>query len=236
MNHSNKYIFIYSTVLVVVVAALLSLTATVLKPYQDKNKEIEKKQDILKSVGIIADAANAEEQYARFITGAFVIKDAQPTDGDAFSISLKTQNAKPLAERVLPVYKSVKNDSTFIIMPLYGKGLWGPVWGYISLFEELVDGQKEYNTVYGATFDHAGETPGLGAEISTLEFQSQFKGKQIFDKSGTFVSVSILKGGGTENNPHAVDAISGGTITSNGVSEMLKDCMEGYQLYLKSLN
>lgn len=236
MNHSNKYIFIYSTVLVVVVAALLSLTATVLKPFQDKNKEIEKKQDILKSVGIIADAKSAEAEYARYITGAYVIKDAKPADGNAFTVNLKAENAKALADRVLPVYKAVKNDSTFIIMPLYGKGLWGPVWGYISVLEELIEGKKVYNTVYGATFDHAGETPGLGAEINTQAFQNQFKGKQIFDQSGAFVSVSILKATVTTGNPHAVDAISGGTITSNGVSDMLKDCMNGYQLYLKSLN
>lgn len=236
MNHSNTYIFIYSTVLVVVVAALLALTATVLQPFQDKNREIEKKQDILKSVGIIATPDEAEEQYARYIIGDFVIQNAQPAEGVAFSISLKAENAKPLAERVLPVYKAQKNDSTFVIMPLYGKGLWGPIWGYISILEENVNGAKSYNTVYGATFDHAGETPGLGAEISTLPFQVQFKGKKIFDNSGSFVSVSVLKGNTASANPHAVDGISGGTITSNGVSAMLKDCMAGYQLYLKSLN
>lgn len=236
MNHSNKYIFIYSTVLVVVVAALLSLTATVLKPYQDKNKEIEKKQDILKSVGVIADVKSAEEEYDRYITDAFVIKDSKPTDGNAFTANLKAETSKLVAERVLPVYKAQKGDSVFIIMPLYGKGLWGPVWGYISVQEELIDSEKVYNTVYGATFDHAGETPGLGAEINTNVFQTQFKGKKIFDKTGAFVSVSILKATVTTNNPHAVDAISGGTITSNGVSDMIYDCLEGYQLYLKSLN
>lgn len=236
MNHSNMYIFVYSAVLVVVVAALLSLTATVLQPFQDKNKEIEKKQDILKSVGIISDAKEAEALYAQYIASSYVIKNGKQVDGDAFSVNLKNELAKPLSERVLPIYKAQKNDSTFIVMPLYGKGLWGPIWGYISILEESNGAQKVYKTVYGATFDHAGETPGLGAEISTLAFQSPFKGKTIFDESGKFVSVSVLKGNTSSTNPHAVDAISGGTITSKGVSAMLYDCMDGYQSYLKSLN
>jgi len=236
MNHSNTYIFIYSTVLVVVVAAILSLTATSLKPFQEKNKELEKKKDILKSVGVITDATQAEELYAKYITETAVVKNGAEVEGDAFSINLKAENAKALAERNLPVYKAQKNDSTFLIIPLRGKGLWGPIWGYISLLEETAGGKTVYNNVYGATFDHEGETPGLGAEISTLAFQSQFKGKSILDESGAFVSVQVLKGNSGATNPHAVDAISGGTITSRGVSAMLYDCMEGYQTYLKTLN
>lgn len=235
MNHSNTYIFIYSTVLVVVVAAILSLTATSLKPFQDKNKELEKKQDILKSVGVITDASHAEELYAQYITETAVIQDGKVVDGDAFTIKLKAENAKALEERNLPIYTAEKNDSTFLIIPLRGKGLWGPVWGYMSILKQE-GGALAYNTVYGATFDHAGETPGLGAEISTLAFQNQFKGKQIFDQSGSFVSVQVLKGNSGASNPHAVDAISGGTITSTGVSDMIYDCIEGYQSYLKSLN
>jgi Na+-transporting NADH:ubiquinone oxidoreductase subunit C len=236
MNHSNTYIFIYSTIMVVVVAAVLSLAATSLKPLQDKNRTLEKKQDILKSVGIISTPAQADELYAKYITESFVIKNGAQTDGDAFTVHLKSENAKPLAERSLPVYKAQKGDSVFLIMPLLGSGLWGPVWGYMSVAEELASGKKIYGTVYGATFDHSGETPGLGAEISMKAFQDQFKGKKIFDEAGQFKSVSVLKGANTSNNPHAVDGISGGTITSNGVSEMIYDCMEGYKTYLQSLN
>jgi Na+-transporting NADH:ubiquinone oxidoreductase subunit C len=150
-------------------------------------------------------------------------------DADAFDITLniKEQSDKNVKERIFPVfvYTSESGDNKYIV-PVRGKGLWGPIWGYVSFETDL-------NTIFGAIFDHSKETPGLGAEINTDWFESDFTGKRIFNESGEFVSVSVLKNADTQNNPHAVDAISGGTITSVGLNDMLLDYFEGYVDHFK---
>lgn len=217
--------------MVIIVAAALSFTALQLKPLQMKNIEIEKKQNILAAVNIVVDVTNAEAKYSKSITESFVVNSkGEKVEGvDAFSIELAGELKKAPEERKLPVYVSTnENGEKSYILQLRGKGLWGPVWGFISFSQDL-------NTVYGIMFDHKGETPGLGAEISTRIFQQQFLGKQIFDENQTFVSVKILKGGADDSNMHAVDAISGGTITSNAVSAMLYDCLKLYEPFIKNI-
>lgn len=236
MNRSNLYIFVYASVMVIIVAAILSLAATGLKPYQDKNVEIAKKLDILHSVSKGMDAAKAESkndyveaEYDKYITESFVVKsNGDLVDGmDAFTIDLKKENAKPVEERSMPVYVCTKDDGVKnFIFPVRGNGLWGPIWGYLALEDDFI-------TIAGAVFDHQGETPGLGAEISTLPFQEQFKGKKIFDESGTFTSIHVNKAGIPESI-HSVDAISGGTITSKGLEKMLMDCLSVYQTFINS--
>ncbi|MEI8115002.1 MAG: NADH:ubiquinone reductase (Na(+)-transporting) subunit C [Bacteroidia bacterium] len=225
-NFSNNYTFIFSTIMVVVVALLLSLAAMQLKPYQDKNIEVEKKQNILASIRIKSTVKNAVDLYAKYITDSYVINNkGEKQEGVAFDVDLKKELGKPASERVLPVFIGTLDDQTkAYVMPLRGKGLWGPIWGYISL-------QPDLNTVYGAIFDHQGETPGLGAEISTEWFQKPFFGKKIFKDSTEFVSVKVLKGGAKKDDPHAVDAISGGTITSKALEAMLDSCLVQYKPY-----
>ncbi len=126
--------------------------------------------------------------------------------------------------RRLPVYICKKGKNTNYVFALRGKGLWGPIWGYISL-------EDDFNTVYGIYFGHESETPGLGAEISESEFQSMFRGKKLFENS-QFVSVKVIKGGAEPGNLHGVDAISGGTITSRAVEDMLFDCLSGYLQFI----
>lgn len=227
-NFSNTYTFTFSFIMVVVVALLLSLAAMQLKPFQDKNIEVEKKQNILASIHIKSTPKDAVEIYAKYVTNSFVINNkGEKQEGvDAFTIEMKNEVSKPASQRLLPVFVGTLDDQTkAFVVPLRGKGLWGPIWGYISLKPDL-------NTVYGAIFDHQGETPGLGAEISTDWFQKPFVGKQIFKDSTNFVSIKVLKGGNTANNIHAVDAISGGTITSKGLEAMLDSCLIQYKTYL----
>jgi Na+-transporting NADH:ubiquinone oxidoreductase subunit C len=116
------------------------------------------------------------------------------------------------------------------IFPLLGRGLWGPVYGNLALGDDL-------NTVVGSMFGHDKETPGLGAEIELPMFESQFLGKQIFDEKGNFTSIMVLKGASKVLPPqqliHGVDAITGGTITSNGVSDMLRDNLKSYLPYIQ---
>lgn len=223
----NAYTFIYAAVMVIIVAAVLSFASLSLKPRQTKNVEVAKKTDILKSVNILSTAIDAEAKYDKFIKTTYVINSkGERVDGKAFNIDMKKQVALDVDERVLPVYEcTLENGETKYILPLRGKGLWGPIWGYIALNDDK-------HTVYGATFDHKGETPGLGAEISKDFFTEQFKGKQIL-KDGK-VSFNVVKGGATSNQLYSVDAISGGTITSKGLEAMMYDCLGAYESFLNN--
>ncbi len=230
-SFSNTYIFVFSTIMVVVVAAILSIAAMTLQPLQKKNVEINKKENILTSINIESTAKNAVELYDQYIVESYVVDHTGKVkeDVDAFEVDMKKEMAKPLEERNLPVYISVKDeDKKQYIFPVYGKGLWGPVWGYISLESNL-------STIYGANFSHQGETPGLGAEISTKEFQDQFIGKEIFNEKGEFVSVRVKKGSAQSDSKYEVDGISGGTITSEGVDAMLNDCLKSYIPYFENI-
>lgn len=226
-DFSNRYIMVFSVVMVVSVAILLSLTALLLQPRQEKNVEVEKKIQILSSMNVSSDRSNAVELYDRHIIESFVINtEGNRVEGvDAFTVTLRAEQRKPLAEQSLPMFIAVAdNGDTLHIIPLEGKGLWGPIWGYVSL-------KKDLSTIAGVTFDHKAETPGLGAEINTTPFESQFHDKTIFE-NGNFVSVKVVKGGARPGNPHEVDAISGGTITSNGLQAMVHDGLIKYEKYL----
>jgi Na+-transporting NADH:ubiquinone oxidoreductase subunit C len=223
--NSNGYTFGFATVLVVVVAALLSIAAISLKPAQTRNVELEAQQNILKSINVVVDREAADEAYAKYIKEEVVIRGGQVDPSlKAFSVDLAKEQAKPEAERNYPLFVGEDNGETFYIIPVRGKGLWGPIWGYIAL-------KSDGNTIYGATFDHKSETPGLGAEISTGVFQEQFFDKQIME-GNDFVSIEVRKGDASGN--HQVDGISGGTITSVGLGNMLKDCLGSYVSYLQS--
>ncbi|MGM0504200.1 MAG: NADH:ubiquinone reductase (Na(+)-transporting) subunit C [Bacteroidota bacterium] len=231
-SFSNTYIFVFSSIMVVVVAAILSIAAMTLQPLQKKNVEINKKVNILTSINIESTANDAEDIFDKYIVESYVVdhRGNKKEEVDAFEVDMKKEMDKPLEERNLPVFISIKdNEEKQYIFPVYGKGLWGPVWGYISLEDNL-------STVYGANFSHQGETPGLGAEISTEDFQDQFIGKEIFNEQGEFVSVSVKKGGtANPQSKYEVDGISGGTITSEGVDEMLNDCLKSYIPYFENV-
>jgi len=227
MKHfSNKYIYTFSAIMVVLVATLLSLAATLLQPAQAKNLEVEKKRNMLESINVEATPANAEELYSKYINESYVLNSlGEPLEGvDAFNVVLRNEQRKKLEEQALPVYRATADGGeTVIIIPVEGKGLWGPIYGYVSL-------KSDMNTIYGVNFDHKGETPGLGAEINTSEFEDQFIGKKLFDDN-EFISVQVVKGGAPEGNVHSVDAISGGTITSKGLEKMIFDCLIKYNGY-----
>jgi Na+-transporting NADH:ubiquinone oxidoreductase subunit C len=234
---SNTYTYIYSTVIVLIVATGLAVVSTALKPAQVRNVEVEKKQNILSAIRVSSDVKNAEKLYADYITDSYTLnaKGDKVAGVDPFSVNLRDEMKKPVAVRNLPIFEAHKNDSTYLIIPVYGKGLWGPIWGYVSFNREdsAASGMPHINTIYGVMFDHKGETPGLGAEINQPWFQFPFRGKKVFDESGKFVSIEVVKGGADPSSPHQVDAISGGTITSKGLQAMLDSCLRSYQVYAK---
>lgn len=229
-QYTNTYIFTFSAIMVLLVAALLSVVAMYLQPLQKQNFETNKKQNILLSLNIQSTKENAPVKYDQYITDSYVIDaEGEVQQGlDAFTVDLSKEIDQPVEERKLPVFVGHVGDSMQYVIPVRGKGLWGPIWGYIAL-------EEDYNTIYGANFSHQSETPGLGAEISTREFQKQFIGKQIFDEQYQFVSINVIKGEPPPGALHAVDGISGGTITSEGVDTMLEDVIGAYVPYLKQL-
>jgi Na+-transporting NADH:ubiquinone oxidoreductase subunit C len=231
-KQSNVYTIIYITVLVAIVGAALALTSMSLKDRQNENADADKMKQILQSVHVVTERATVVEDFHKYITKTLVVNDKgeEVTGVDAFTINVATEAKKAADQRQLPVYVcSLPDAGTKYILPLAGMGLWGPIWGYVSLDE---DG----TTIYGAFFDHQGETPGLGAEITKTHFTDQFDGKHIV-KDGEFLPVSVVKKGqAPAGNEDYVDGISGGTITSKGVSAMLADCLTPYKAYLETLS
>jgi len=226
-DFSNKYIMTFSVVMVVSVAILLSLTALLLQPMQSKNVEVEKKMNILSSMNVVSTKSDAVSLYDKYIRESYVINtEGEHIEGvDPFTVSLRAEQKKPLADQYLPVFIAVPDDGdTLHILPLEGKGLWGPIWGYVSL-------ESDMSTIAGVTFDHKGETPGLGAEINTTEFESQFVDKTLY-RNGSFVSIKVVKGGAKAGSMSEVDGISGGTITSKGLEAMVHDGIIKYEKYL----
>jgi len=225
-DFSNRYIFTFSAVMVVSVAILLSLAALVLQPRQERNVEVEKKMNILSSINVVSEKSTAEQLYDKYIRDSYVINSAgDHVEGvNAFTVGLRSEQKKPLEEQNLPVFIAVMDGGdTLQIFPLEGKGLWGPIWGYVSL-------KPDMNTIFGVTFDHKGETPGLGAEINTTPFESQFLEKGLYE-NGKFVSIKVIKGSAAPGSKHEVDGISGGTITSKALEEMVHDGLFKYEKY-----
>jgi Na+-transporting NADH:ubiquinone oxidoreductase subunit C len=226
--NKNSYTIGFASVMVIIVAALLAYTSISLTPYQDRNIELEKKQNILQSVGVEVERDNSEIIYSQYIKEELILDDkGNVLDGSAFDVDLGVEVKKNIADQKLPLYISILEDSSrCFIIPLRGKGLWGPIWGYIALKEDV-------NTVFGAVFAHKSETPGLGAEINQSFFQEPFSDKKIFNSDDEFVSITVIKGGAPDGSMHAVDGISGGTITSDGVTDMIKERVSRYLPYIE---
>ena len=208
-KNGNAYIIMYSTVMVVIVATLLALAALGLQKRQYENELNEKKHAILASLSA------GDRSYDEFIDAYVVDKDGRRVDGeDVFALLNDLPGTFEAGK--FPIFEA--RDGR-VVIPVTGMGLWGPVWGYVAL-------EKDMNTVAGIIMAHKGETPGLGAEIATPKYQANFVGKTIFD-GDKFVSVTLRKGG-AKDPAHEVDAISGGTKTSDGVTAMLYNSMEHY--------
>ena len=218
--NSNAYIIIYSVVMVVVVAVLLAVTSLSLQSRQNENMLNEKRQQIVKALGENPETAS----YADVVAEAVMLdKSGNAISGKSEADIFEALNDLTASFEAgeFPIFKAANGS---VVIPVYGAGLWGPVWGYLAL-------EADMNTVKGIVMDHSGETPGLGAEITTDKVQSSFVGKTIFE-GNELVSVTMRKGGATNN--HEVDAISGGTKTCDGVNEMIKSGLTDYLPYLNA--
>ena len=223
---------IYAAVMVIIVALGLAFTHQTLIERQTANVNIDKMQQLLRSLNIDATAAEAQQRYGELVKNAYLINsDGTKVEGSegttpndpAFSTTPGDEEA-----RGLPVYEAEIDGSVKYIIPMRGAGLWGPIWGYLAV-------ESNGSTIYGAEFGHQGETPGLGAEIVMLSFREQFIGKEVI-KEGAFKSVAVVKPGQSVSNRDYVDGISGGTITSKGVDAMLLNSVGEYERFLMNLN
>lgn len=230
--HSNQYTLIYAAGLSILTAIVLAVAAEGLKPAQNANIALDTRSNILKAVRLdYDDRAKINQIYESSIKEMVVNMAGEVQEEEPAEIDLKDEIIKAPSERKLPLYVYTgEGDKKYYIIPLRGTGLWGPIWGYVSL-------EDDFNTVYGAYFDHKGETPGLGAEIAEEPFQRQFQGKEIMSDEGKFVSVNVMKSSAKTNldKEHRVDAISGGTITSNGTDEMIENCLAPYVAYFEKM-
>lgn len=226
-KESNSYTLIYAVIVVIMVAVMLAFTAEALHPRQARNEAIDKIRQILASIDVASTHSDAEQLYQKYIVDSYLVNSqGEKVQGDAFETELASESAKPEAERKYPVFEALIDGNKKYILSLRGAGLWGPIWGFISL-------DTDKNTVYGASFGHEGETPGLGAEIDKPVFGKKFIGKKFFNPENRFTSIAVVKAGKTLQGQDYIDGISGGTITSQGVDAMLKSSIGAYEAFLR---
>ena len=237
-KNATGYTFLFSIVMVLIVGAALAYTSLSLKPLQKKNEADKQMVDILGAVGITTTRENAKTDFPTFVkqrlsldfkgnvlnstSGSVDSNDAS----DPFNLDVKKdyRSKKPASELSFPLYICEKEGENIYVIPVAGSGLWGPIWGFVAL-------KSDMNTIYGAKFDHKTETPGLGAEIKDKFFSDKFQGKQLRDSAPYFT----IEKGGRNTDIHSVDGITGGTITSVGVGEMMNRTLSIYQLYFNSV-
>ena len=232
---SNAYTFGFAAAMVVVVASVLAFTASSLKDLQQENVRKEKMQNILATIGIEINRDGAEVLFNKYITSQLALRNDGTVDEsvDPFSgIKLALELKKEPTQQRFPLYLADVEGASYYIIPLRGAGLWDAIWGYIAL-------ESDRNTIKGAVFDHKAETAGLGAEITQQWFMDRFVGEKVFDNDGKLIGISVSK---TNNDPkdldkndHEVDAISGATITGDGVSDMIIERLTHYQPYLEQM-
>lgn len=245
--HSNRYIYTFVLLLTAIVALTLASLFTFLKPIHDTNEAIYNKKAILGAIstklGVDYSSLSNEQVQQIFdenieqevvdpkgnIIDVDALKERSFGATNAEELDMAKEKKKPAEERSLPLYIYTAPDGTkYYIVTIRGNGLWDEIWGNIAFESDL-------NTIAGVSFDHKGETPGLGAEIKDNKaWYSQYIGKKINDENGNFTSVNAIKGG-AKDPAHQVDGISGATITGNGVNAMLETGLKLYEPYFEKI-
>ena len=242
-TNSDLYAIIYSAVVVVIVAFLLAGVSSALKPMQDANIELDKKKQILASLNI-KNVADADAEYSKYIKHDYIIKSTGERVDTIGGFKVENDDITP---DNLPLYVAEVDGAKKYIIPMTGNGLWGGIWGYIALNDDC-------NTIYGVYFSHASETPGLGAEIAGEKFQNRYTEKvsakytyengktvdtlllkRVYDNGNVELTVKKAKPKDDNEKLYHIDAISGATLTCNGLDEMLKTKLAPYYNYLNKV-
>ncbi len=232
---SNRHTYLFAGVMVITIAFVLSFTSESLKELKADNVKKEKMPNILFAAGINVSRDESEELYTQYIIEELSLKNNGDIDNSvsAFNINLALEIKKDINSQRFPLYVANIDDNRYYIIPLRGNGLWNAIWGYIALKEDV-------NTIKGVSFGHQAETAGLGAEITEDWFTNSFVDEKILNNNGDFVGVYVTK---TNNDPenadkndNEVDAISGATITGDGVADMIKERLENYLPYFNNIS
>ena len=240
----NSYTIIFAVAMVVIVGSLLAFTASSLKPNIEENKRMEKQQNILYAMGVNDNESTGDitfvstdkvaDEFSTYIKQQLVIENGvSKEDSQAYLIDIKKEQAKAKngGTRRLPLFIGEKDGQIFYIVPIRGKGLWDAIWGFVALDKDMV--------VKGAFFDHAGETPGLGANIKQRYFMDDFNGEKLLTDAGIFKGIKVAKGNNDpvnkDKDDFEVDALAGATITGDGVSAMIKKDLKLYMPYFMNL-
>ncbi len=239
MRQSNAYVIGFSAVLTIILGGLLSFAALGLRPIQQEQVALDTQKKILGAVMQLKPTDDVPGIYQARIQSLVVnaqgeeVKEIEGEPVIAEAVDVGSQFKLPPEERLYPIYKLMREGNQeqvdAYILPVYGNGLWNNIWGYVALEEDL-------STIRGVVFDHAGETPGLGARITSIEVQERFRGKKIYDDVGTLVAVNMVKGETGEPSIYGdneVDGLSGATITAVGVNNMLRNYLSYYEPYLE---
>lgn len=231
-KESNIYTVTYAVIMTVIVAVSLAFLATSLQPRQYANQQLSTKMDILKAVGLSdLEKEEAAAVYDDRIEGLVLDINMNPVADtiSAVDIDLSKETKLPAADQRYPIWVYREGSTTRYIIPMYGNGLWDKIWGYVAL-------EDDYSTIAGISMDHKAETPGLGAEIkdNPKVYNIPYVGKSIYDASGEYVAV-MMKKGSKDDPEHQIDAITGATITSDGVNEMVFEDIKAYLPYFEKL-
>ncbi|MTB50573.1 NADH:ubiquinone reductase (Na(+)-transporting) subunit C [Lewinella sp. W8] len=237
---STKYIYTFGLIMTVVVALVLAGFKTLTADVAARNEDIFNKRQILAAIatpmaeaGQDVDALSDEavlELFDNQVEQTVINAEGEIIEGTmAIEVDMEQEKKKDEADRLYPLYTVNLDGSNYYIMSVRGNGLWDAIWGNIALEDDL-------NTVAGVSFDHAGETPGLGAEIKDNQsWKNQFEGRKIYDDAGDFVSIVVRKGG-ARNPEHEVDGLSGATVTADGVTKMLYTGLKAYEPFLQDID
>jgi len=233
-KNSNSYQILYSAIMVLLVGTVLAFVYMALKPKQNENIANDTRKQILGALHLTpANDGEIKDMYSKYIVQDMLIDEqgnvVDTTRDVAFNVDMKKNSKLPADQQQHPIMKCKLEDGSIkYVIPVYGAGLWGPIWGYVAV-------NADGNTIYGTNFSHESETPGLGARITEQTFRDEFKDKNLF-KDGEFKSVAVMKKGQKPSNgADCVDALTGATITSRGVSDMMEHGLAPYAAFLKSL-
>ena len=242
-TEKNSYTIVFAVAMVAVVGSLLALMASGLKSKIKENERFEKQQNILYAMGVnrnqdessvnFIPTTEVESIFNNIIEGQYVLSGREiQAQEEAYLIDLKKEinKIKKGDKANLPLFIGTNDNQKYYIIPMYGKGLWDAIWGYMAVDEDMI--------IKGVYFDHKAETPGLGANIKLRYFMDDFIGESIAP-NGKFGGISVVKGNNDPLNKDKsdaeVDALAGATITGNGVSDMIKESVKLYQPFLQSI-
>jgi Na+-transporting NADH:ubiquinone oxidoreductase subunit C len=239
----NSYTVLFAAGMVLVVGSLLAFVSSALKPTIKENERFEKQQNILYAMGVnensdegsvnFVPTSQVEGKFKEYIKKQLIVEGNKVTeDSEAYLIDMKKEisESKKGNTPKLPVLVGEKEGKTYYILPMYGKGLWDAIWGYIAIDSEMI--------VQGVYFDHKGETPGLGANIKARFFMDDFTGESLISND-KIIGIQVAKGNNDplnkDKDDHQIDALAGATITGNGVTAMIGETVNLYKNYLQTL-